>query len=120
MTKENTILEIIGGTKEQYKNLLINNYMQWCMVQSHGSDRMLQKIMTDTIVNKWYCLELAKLESSFLEKAKPIYSQKYINYKLTKEMYLETIQLIIKIYPEPLLANYKLTHTSQLQKFNQN
>tara|TARA_R110002051_G_scaffold325727_1_gene430548 strand:- start:2641 stop:3003 length:363 start_codon:yes stop_codon:yes gene_type:complete len=120
MTKENKILEIIGGTKEQYHNLLLTNYMQWCMVQSQGSDSMLQEIMTDGSINKWYCLELAKLETSFLENVAPIANHKYINYKLTKQMYMSTIQLIVKIFPAPLLANYKITHNSQLKKFIQN
>ena len=48
------ILEIIGGTQNQYEALLVRNYMEWCEIQAQGCDRTLQKIMIDQAINKWY------------------------------------------------------------------
>lgn len=120
MTTTHKILEIIGGTKNQYELLLITNYQNWCEIQAQGSDRLLQQIMLDQSINKWYIAELQKLEQSFLEKNKPLANSKYINYTLMKKKYRETIGLIRRIYPKPLLKKYKLVHKNQLTTFKYN
>jgi hypothetical protein len=113
------ILKIIGGTSSQYEALLITNYQQWCEIQSKGNDRILQKIMIDQAINKWYIAELAKLEATFLKKTASLQHSKYINYSLMKRDYLFTIQLIRRIYPKPLLDTYSKIKP-QLTTFNSN
>ncbi len=117
---ENAILEIIGGTKKQYERILITNYQQWCEIQAQGSDALLQKIMLDKAVNKWYITELKKLEQSFLRTTNPVANSRFINYELMKRKYKETIQLIRRVYPKPLLEPYRLKNKDKISTFNYN
>jgi hypothetical protein len=113
------ILEIIGGTKNQYEHILLANYMNWCKIYCNGSDRIIQKIMLDQNINRWYITELKKLDTKFLQENAAVLNSKYINHKLMKQKYYTAIQLIFTIYPKPLLEKYE-TKKTQFTTFNHN
>jgi hypothetical protein len=116
---EKSILKLIGGTKPSYERILYSTYMHWCRIQSNDSDAVLQKIMLDQKINKWYILEQQKLEKEFLTTNKCFARSKYINQSKMRDTYRLTIQKIFLIYPKPLLESYKAKKTDYLT-FNYN
>ena len=113
------ILELIGGTKESYERILYSTYMHWCRIQSNESDVVLQRIMLDKSINKWYISEQRKLEFLFLEENSSFLKSKYVNEKRVRQRYIDTLKKIFLIYPKPLLEKYKPKTADYLQ-FNYN
>jgi hypothetical protein len=113
------ILKLIGGTQNQYNLILATNYQRWCEIHAKKSDRQLQKIMLDQTINKWYITELKKLEADFLRKNAPVLNSNFINHKMMKQRYFDFIQIILTIYPKPLLEKYE-SKTTQFITFNHN
>jgi hypothetical protein len=116
---EEKILQLIGGSKEKYERILYSTYMHWCRIQSNESDAVLQRIMLDQKINKWYILEQQKLEKKFLNENECFLGSKYINQKKLRDAYRLMLQKTFVIYPKPLLEIYKAKRTDYLH-FNNN
>lgn len=97
------IHEVLNLSKEEFDATQIERYMRWCMNQSIDQNKDLQKIMANSSINRYYNIEMAKLEKKFIDIVDG--KQKHIGDKTAREMYALIVVDMFKIYPSPLIDN---------------
>ena len=87
-------------TPEQYEDLLMDIWLQWCSTKTNNL-LSLQKVLTCQPLFRWWCRELKKLESQFMEETQ--FYEKVITKELALACYQENIQPIYNRFSKPLI-----------------
>lgn len=103
MTQVKEIHEILLITGEEYAKDYTDRYIRWCYDKAINETNDLQKIVSNSSINKWYNHEFDRLEQSFMEIATAQTGK--ISYKEMREIYAEIVVQIFPKYPNPLLES---------------
>lgn len=96
-----SILKILKVTKEAYEAMLFDTYISWCMDWVDDYESELQKLVSYTPLNKWFQVQINKLEKPFIEENLPYLD--VITPEVAREQYAEATNPIFKRFPKPLL-----------------
>lgn len=100
-----SILKILKVTDEAYEAMLFDTYISWCMDWVSNYENELQKLVASPAINKWFRMELAKLEKSFVEETLP-YAD-IITRDVAREQYADFTEPIFRRFPKPLIEQAK-------------
>ena len=97
------IHEVLNYSKEEFDNLQMERYMRWCISQAIDLNKDLQKIIANSSINRYYNIEMAKLEKKFIDIVDG--KQIHIDEKTAREMYALIVVDLHRMYPSPLIHN---------------
>ncbi len=100
MTKTTEINELLYITSDQYETDCQDRYLRWCLSRSKDMGQDLQQLLANTSISKYYNIEFAKIEQSFIEIVGP--QKGILNYKTVRAIYSTMIIEIFNKYPQPL------------------
>lgn len=96
----NTVYQRLKATPEEYQNLVIDTWFQWCSTRTNNN-KSLQKLLVCQPLFNWWCREIQKLEVKFMEETE--FYAHVISKELALSLYRENIQPIYKIFSKPLI-----------------
>lgn len=102
LTTQNQIMDTLQWSADEYEQRMFLAFLHWCQHYG-GYPSMMQQLLANARVNKWFRIEYEKLEKQFLkitEIVPPKSEQMAAHYKAcTAE--------IMTIYPKPLIEGIK-------------
>lgn len=98
---KNKIIDYLQWTSKELEKKQFQVYWNWCR-QHGGTDSIVQQMLANSSINKWYLIELNKLELQFITIA-----ELNPNAKNLESMYYSCISQIFTIYPKALVNEIK-------------
>lgn len=95
------LLKILQMTPEIYDDLVFQQYLQWCLLNSLGTDKDLQKLLANTALFNWWQAQYRHLEEIFLEDSK--HYQENCHKRVIRAFYAEITIDIARYYPKALI-----------------
>lgn len=88
-------------TPHQYETLVFQQYLQWCLLNSMGTDKDLQKLLANTALFNWWQVQYRHLEEIFIEDSKQYHG--HCHKRVMRAFYAETTINIRDYYPKALI-----------------
>lgn len=96
------ILELLKLSGERYEELLLDNYLLWCNLNS-CDDIDCQKLLANTALFQWWLLQYQSLERKFVEDALPYRGK--ADKGVMRDLYTDFTIEIARYYSRPLIKN---------------
>lgn len=101
-TTHNQVIDYLQWTTEEYEERILIAMFHWCKI--HGNfDSVIQQMLANATINKWFLHEYEKCEATFLKIAEQIPN----NTKQLEVHYKACTADVNMIYCKPLLNGIK-------------
>lgn len=102
-TTKNQVIDILQWTSEKYEDELFTSMWNWC-ARHGGYPSVIQQLMANASINRWFICEFSKCENQFLKIAAVVPSN---NTKQLETHYKTCTEEIQKKFNLPLIESVK-------------
>lgn len=100
--------EILGITEEQYEDKIFKHWFKWCEINS-SDDSEFQSLIANAPLNKWWLVNLQRIEVEFQEECYPYLSDCQSLREEMGDLWFKNILKMYIYYSKPLLQTKKMT-----------
>lgn len=99
--------EILGFSHSEFQDIYFEAFICWAKIYSSENTKMLQLLVINKSVAKWFEIEFNKKLKEFKTVIKPYLNEEKISQSDRRQMFVEVITKIYFIYPKALLIKVK-------------
>lgn len=96
------IIDYLQITTEEYNELIFQYYWNWCFKYA-STPNITQQLLANALVNKWFMIELHKVELQFMKTAQNLPNKKHV----LEPVFYGLLVQVFNIYPKPLIEGLK-------------
>lgn len=113
-----TITQKLNMTEAEYEDMIFNFYFRWCQDVT-ATERDFQAVLANSSINKWFLIELSKLEAKFQENTRRYEDSETVITRDYQVCYNDCTFQMFNIRPAALLENAKIKQPKGHKPFNQ-